>query len=176
MYQYIPPKAPKKTTGIILLLLAAASVAVFFTTIFPNMPLRWLLQLFAVCVLAAIIYITTRYVTRSYIYKLSPRDDTGAIDFTVTELTGGKHAVTVCRIGAENITDIFLVTPENRADMKKKSLADGRKRFIYICDIQPPLTLLIFAEECGEPISIMISANGELAELLSRSSGKEIAK
>ena len=174
MYQYIPPKNPQKTTGIILLLVAAAAVAVFFTTIFPNMPLRWLLQLFAVGILVAIIYITTRYVTKSYIYKISPSDREGGFDFTVTELTGGKHAVTVCRVGVESITEITRLTPENKAEAKKTSLADGRKRFIYICDIQPPHTLMLFAEECGESLAIMISADEEFASLLSRITGKEI--
>lgn len=174
MYQYIPPKNPQKTTGIILLLLAAAAVSVFFTTVFPNMPLRWLLQLFAVGMLVAIIYITTRYVTKSYIYKISSRDRENALDLTVTELTGGKHAVTVCRVGMENITEILRLTPENKAEMKKKSLEGGRKRFIYICDIQPPVTLLLFAEECGDPLSIMISSDEEFASLLSRVTGKEI--
>lgn len=174
MYQYIPPKNPQKTTGIILLLVAAAAVAVFFTTIFPTMPLRWLLQLFAVAVLVAIIYITTRYVPKSYIYKISPSDREGALDLTVTELTGGKHAVTVCRVSVESITEIARITPENKAEMKKKSLADGRKRFVYICDIEPPVTLMLFAEECGDSLSIIISADEEFASLLSRITGKEI--
>ena len=171
MYEYIPQKNLKKTTGIVLLLGVAAAVAVFFTSLFPEMPFRWALQLVAICCLAAIVYITARYVTKSFIYRIEPRDE-GGLDLTVTELTGGKKPITVCRVGLENISEAVRVTEENREALKKKAVANGRKKFIYICDIEPPVTLWLFAEECGESLAIKISADGEFASLIERSIGK----
>ena len=174
MYEYIPQKNLKKTTGIVLLLGAAAAVAVFFTSLFPEMPFRWALQLMAIGCLAAIVYITARYVTKSFIYRIEKRDEDGGLDLTVTELTGGKKPVTVCRIGLESISAVSRVTEENRESLKKKAGDSGRKKFIYICDIKPPVTLWLFAEECGEPLSIKISANEEFASLIERNAGKGI--
>ena len=172
MYTYIPPKNPKKITGIVLLLAAGAALLFFFSALPLNIPFKWLIQLFGICFIAAIIYLTTRYVVKGYEYHVYPRENserafTGEYDLSIIE-TNGKARVTVCRIGLENVSAVMRVEASNASDIKKAIADEKRQKFIYVADINPPIKCCIFAEEAGVPLAITITADDELFELLGK--------
>ena len=172
MYTSIPPKNPKKITGIVLLLAAAAALLFFFSVLPLNIPFKWSFQLVAIGFIAAIIYLTTRYVVKSYEYHVYPRENaehgfTGEYDLAIIE-TNGKARVTVCRIGLENVSAVMRIEASNASDVKKAITDEKRQRFIYVADINPPIKCCIFAEEAGVPLAITITADDELFELLGK--------
>ena len=169
MYEYIPPKNLKRISGLVMMLSAAAAVLFLVPSYFNEIPFRWSFQLCGICIIGVIIYLTTRYVTKSYIYRIIPREDSdGAVvgqDFTVTEVSG-KSQITVCRIGLENISAVMRIEPRSEKGIKEAIIAEKRHKFIYVCDITPPIKCCIFAEECGEPLAITITADDRLFEIL----------
>ena len=171
-YTYIPPKNPKKVTGIVLLLAAAAALLFFFAALPLNIPFKWLIQLIGIGFISAIIYLTTRYVVKGYEYHVYPRENserafTGEYDLAIIE-TNGKARVTVCRIGLENVSAVMRIEASNANDVKKAIADEKRQRFIYVADINPPIKCCIFAEEAGVPLAITITADDELFELLGK--------
>ena len=172
MYTYIPPKNPKKITGIVLLLAAGAALLFFLSALPTNIPYKWSFQLIGMGAIAAIIYLTTRYVVKGYEYHVYPRENrerafTGGFDLSIVE-TNGKARVTVCRIGLENVSAVMRVEASNSADIKKAIADEKRQRFVYVADINPPIKCCIFAEEAGVPIAVTITADEKLFELLGK--------
>ena len=172
MYTYIPPNNPKKITGIVLLLIAGAAILFFLSALPTNIPYKWSFQLIGIGFIAAVIYLTTRYVAKGYEYHLYPRENSerafaGEYDLSIVE-TSGKSRVTVCRIGLENVSAVMRVESSNAADIKKAIADEKRQKFIYVSDLNPPIKCCIFAEEAGVPIAVTITADDELFELLGK--------
>ena len=169
MYEYIPKKSTKKVTGMVIMLAAAAALLFFIPSFFSNIPYAWGFQLCGFALLVAIIYITTRYVSRSYIYRVIPREGSdGAVegyDLMITELSG-KSRVTVCRLGLERISRVEKIDQKTEGAVKELVRQEKRKRFIYLSELDPEIKCCIFAEECGEPLAVTISSDGHLFAIL----------
>lgn len=165
VYEYIPNKDPKRMSGIMIILISAAVGFFIFPSIYPDMPMRWVFQLSGVACLCAAIFITARYIGKSYIYRVISNDE-GGLDLTVTEIgNGGRSRITVCRFALDNIEEAYLLSP---ADGDRKKALEGRarkekrKRFDYCLDLSASAVCYLFVTECGEPLFIKIEADQKL--------------
>ena len=161
MYEYIPQKTNKTAVYSSGALFLISVILMAFTSTF-DFPYKWTLQLLAVICLGICILLLTRHVLKGFIYRVF-ENDSGTLDFSVTE-SQGKRRITVCVIGLSNIEEAFLLTPENKEELKSK--AKGRKQFDYCPDISPAKQGWIFVTECGEKLLLKISPDEKLCELL----------
>lgn len=167
LFEFRPQKNTKKlalTTG---LLIIGAAVLMLATMVIENIPYRWAIQLLSLGMLVVGIFITTRYVMKSYIYAII-RNDEGGKDLTVTEVQS-RHVITVCRIGLDNIEQVVSVPVGNReadTEVKNKIKSEKRKQFNYCADLFAEKYICIFVKECGEAIAIKLTWDEELENVL----------
>ena len=164
IYEYIPHKDTKQATGLIAVLIAAAVGFFIFPSVFPQMQMRWGCQLTGALCLVAVIFVYTRYVGRSYIYRIVDEND--ELELTVTEITGGgRSRVTVCRFALDAIEEAYALTPAD--DGKKKLLmarakGERRKRFDYCPQLSAPLETYLFVRVGGEALFVKLAADERL--------------
>lgn len=167
LFEFRPQKNTKKlalTTG---LLIIGAAVLMLATVIIENIPYRWAIQLLSLGMLVMGIFITTRYIMKSYVYAIIENGN-GGKDFTVTEIQN-KNVITVCRIGLDNIEQIVSVPLGNKeadAAVKNKIKAEKRKQFNYCADLFAEKYICIFVTECGEAIAIKLTCDEEMETVL----------
>ena len=167
----MPEKNKNRLNGIVMLLIGAAALMFLTPMVFTDIPFRWVIQLFGMLSLVAVIFIITRYIAKSFIYTIWQNDD-GSLDMTVCELINGKKRTTVCRIGLEGITEAHLIHTENSDEkIQEKQLsanarAERRKSFDYSHDIGASPVCVLLVRECGEELYIKLSANDELYSYL----------
>jgi hypothetical protein len=168
VYEYTPPKSNKKASGVIVILFSLAAGLFLFTILFPNIPFRWGVQLISIIAFAAVVFIITRYVAKSFRYAIFKTDD-NALDFTVTEITNaGRTQITVCRIALASIEEAHLLNrsiPEHAElikSLQKNARADGRKAFNYCPDINPTEICILLVEECGEKFILTLCPDDTL--------------
>ena len=171
IYEYEPPRDSKKATGVVVILFSLAA-GLFLFTILINIPFSWVLQLIAIISLTAAIFITTRYLTKSFLYSINQTDG-GSLDLDVLEITnGGKKHITVCRIGLAGIEESFVINKTDKASLAteenliKKAKQDRVKIFNYCPDINPVKYSIIIGEECGEKYLIKLTPDDKLCEYL----------
>lgn len=163
MYETTPKKSNKKAHYTSVVLLIAAFAAMFFST-WPQLPYRSLMQFAALVMLAFSILMMTRYTLSSYTYSVIEED--GEYDLTVTELKR-KSRITVCRIGLSGITQVTLAKRADKGQLSKlKSDSKGRKTYNYFVDLAPAEYIHVLTEECGEQITIKLSYDERLFEIL----------
>ena len=182
IYEYVPQKNFKKLSGIVMILICLSLVLFLIPSIFPDMPLRWVLQLVGIGCLSAVIYISVRKVGRAFIYRITQNDD-GSRDFTVTEVTnGGKTRITVCRISLSNIEEVSVLDRRNVTDkLRIHQLTGGkrfsfgsysgknggaRKLFVYHPDFNASCACYVAVTECGEPLTIKLAEDKMLMDYL----------
>lgn len=170
LFEFRPQKNTRKlalTTG---LLIVGAAILMITTMLLPELAYRWAIQLLSLGMLAMGIFITTRYVMKSYVYAVIQNDE-GGQDLTVTEIQG-RHTITVCRVGMSNI-GLAVVVPqgdrEAEADVKSRIKADKRKLFNYCADLFSEKYICLFVTECGEAIAIKLSWDESLEKLFDTS-------
>lgn len=173
VYEYTPPKSNKKAQGVIIILTSLAAGAFIFTLLFPSLPFRWGIQLITIMAFAAVIFIISRYMAKSFLYAVF--QDADELDFTVTEITnGGRKQITVCRIGISNIEEAYRIdcsvseNAEKAKDIQKQAKSDGRKAFNYCPDINPTEFCILLVEECGEKFILKLSYDAKLWEYLKK--------
>ncbi len=179
IYEYIPTKNLKKLSGVIIMLISAAAGFFAFPMIYPDMPLRSLLQASGIGCLAVVVFIATRYISRSIIYRFV-EDDEGDIDFTVTEVTnGGKRRITVCRFSLENIERVEVFYIERAEDKTKKKAfmremrGEHRKVFNYCPDVLSSPVCIIAVREAGEPLLIKAVIDAKMLSLFEGGANRE---
>ena len=89
------------------------------TSVADHMPFKWAVQLAGIVTLAIGIFILTRYVFKSFLYRIDATES-GA-DLTVTEIQK-KSRITVCRIAVSNIEQVNLFSSGEKEKEKKKSV------------------------------------------------------
>ena len=118
LYDYTPQKNTKQMTGVILCLVSLGAGPFLFSLIIPNLPFKWVFQLFSIIVLTAVIFIISRFAAKSFLYSIIKTDDS-TLDMTVTEITnGGRSKITVCRI---SVTGIEIIEKIDRADINGRN-------------------------------------------------------
>ena len=163
MYETTPKKSNKAAHYTAALLLIAAFAAMLFSTM-PNLPYRSVMQLAALVMLSFSILLITRYTLCTYSYSVI--ESNGEYDLTVTELKR-KSRITVCRIGLEGIERVTLARRADKEQASKlKADSKGRKAYSYCVDLAPAEYIHILAEECGESITIKLSYDERLLEIL----------
>ena len=125
LYEYNPQKNVKKLGLVTGLLLMGAGILILIEKLIPNLSTPWAFQLLAVGMLMISIFVTSRYIMKSYVYAII--DDDGSVDLTVTEIQG-RHVITVCRISLFSIEKIYvcdskLSEREIKAEIKREKRA-----------------------------------------------------
>ena len=146
-----------------ILLFFLGSAALLATTMLvPTVPFRWVFQLLAIFLLTAGVFLTTRYLTKLFFYRIQNGD------LTVTEAnTNGKRQITVCRVGLSGILSVTECHSATEAKEQIKALKKRRvKYFDYTVDLQPAESLLVLVEEGGEELALRLSYDEQLAERL----------
>lgn len=162
MFEWIAQKTNKTAQTVIFFLLAGAAILLAFPMLLPTLPFRWVLQLLALGFLTAAIFLTTRYVTKVYIYRVED-DGEGERDLTVTETkVGGRGRITVCRVALSHICRRELLERSDPADWKRGT----KKIFDYRADLCPAKSILLVVVEGGEELTLLLSYNEELYALL----------
>lgn len=168
MYEFIPPKNNKKAPRLVLLFLIGALILFMLTSVMQQLTGRWVIQLVGVALLAAAIYILTRYIGKTFVYAVTEGEG-GKKDFTVSELQRKGGRLTVCRISIGGITEAVWVRRSDSAKMQeiKKKIAAGKyKKFNYCPEVAPAESCFLFVEECGEKFAIRICPDETLSALL----------
>ena len=167
MYEWNPKSANTTARKLILLFFIGAGALMLVTMLFPSVPFRWVFQLIALGLLSAAIFFVTRYVTKSFLYRIETTAD-GSADLTVTEISsGGKRRITVCRIGLDHILTRELLdnpakTSERLASLKKEKI----KYYDYTVEYQSAESILLIVNEGGEEIALRLSFDADLFALL----------
>lgn len=175
LFEFCPKKNIKRlslTTG---LLIFGSLLLMIMTMVLQEMAYRWAIQLLSLGMLAMGIFITTRYVMKSYVYAVLGTDEGN--DFTVTEIHG-RHTVTVCRIAMSNVAYAVIVPLGDReaeADIKNRIRADKRKVYNYCADLFGEKYICLFAREGGEAIAIKLSWDESLEKLFEKRDDSESA-
>lgn len=167
LYEWIPTKTNRTAQTVIILLFIGAAILLAFPMVVPTLPFRWGVQLLALGLLTAAIFLTTRYVAKFYIYRMIS-DGNGETDLTVTEArAGGKGQVTVCRVGLSHICRRELVESNERLTSERQGKKG--KVFDYRVDFHPEKSILLAVEEGGEELILLLSYQEELWDWLAPS-------
>ena len=115
MYEYAPRSQKRRELRLFLVCLAPALLLLLFSLL-PQTPAPHLCRLLGACMAVAAAWIASRYLLRSYIYCLAPREDGGgSFDLTVTEVYGKRRRV-VCRISLADIETVARENGETRSE------------------------------------------------------------
>ena len=152
MYEIQPKKTNELGRNLALVLFFGGALAMYFSTL-PNLPLRPVMQMISILVLAFSLMLLGRYVFKSFSYAII-ENDAGKLDFTITELKR-RSRITLTRVSLSGLSEIIPLDekPKKLLAEKKK----GRKSFNYCVDLCPRESYLILCEECGEKFAIRIS-------------------
>ena len=163
MYEFKPTRTNNKAQNLILLFFIGAAALLIVTVPLKGMPFLWAIQLFAIILLVAAVFLVTRYLTKSYIYTVSDAD--GQPDLYVTEISsGGKRWITVCRV---SLSSIRCARVSEGKDETLAALRKERKRmFDYRPDISPEKSILAVTDEGGEEQLILLAYDEELLKIL----------
>ena len=166
LYEYTPQKNVKKLGAVTGLLLIGAGILMLIERLMPNLSAPWMFQLLAVGMLMLSIFITTRYIMKSYVYAII--DEDGSVDLTVTEIQG-RHVITVCRVslsGLESVVVAYKGDPASDNPVKNKIRTDKRKSFNYCSDFFDEKYICIFSDEGGTPIAVKLSWDEKLEKMI----------
>ncbi len=166
IYEAAPKKDVRRLTILTSALLIGALIILGIPFIFGDIAYRWAFQLIGIGMLGIGIFYLTRYLKRSYVYALIKTDS--GVDFTVTEING-RNTITVCRVSAANIEEIYTACPADSQQMKEamaRAKANKRKQFNYTVDMFGDKCIFLLCTECDEPLAIRLSYDEKLMELL----------
>lgn len=121
-----------------------------------------LLRALGVLTLAASIYVVARHIALSFVYAIVPREDGGALDFTVARLRGERARVMECVLPMED-----LISAENGVTRRavRKKLGASVKFYDYSVTMGGEDLVLIFADGDGYA-AIIIEPSREMREYL----------
>ena len=166
MYEFIPKRTNNKARNSVMLLFFGSFALLFLTTAQNGLPFRWALQLIAVALLTVSIFLTTRYLTKIYVYRIES-SERGA-DLVVLEAgRNGRKRTTVCRIALSGISRRYLVDASDATSDKSKEIKkQGLSVYDYRPDLNPQKSILIIANEGGEELGIRLAYDKTLYGLL----------
>ena len=148
-----------KRLSVTLFVAAFLLLAVIFVF---SVPYAGFIEGICVVLLTFAVLLLTRFVYKSFIYRVVMRDD-GRFDLTVTERYG-KGETTVCRVALSGIERIEKLTDKNKKELR--AAAKGRKSFSYCPDILSKDEYWVFVTECSEELLIKLAPDEELLAIL----------
>ena len=157
----VRPRAKNKKAHIICLvfLLLAVAVTVIYTTVERY---RGVIGLGALAMLAAAIYVYTKYLGAYYSYDVVLSDGTPL--FLVRQTTG-KRSTLLLNIP---ISAIREVRRESREERRAHKVSDGTQLYVFTPTVLPEEVYRITAAGQGERYEIIIECNQDFADLLVR--------
>lgn len=160
-YSYVPQRDIRKCSLIPLIGFILGFGFMYFANIIPY---ATFLQVIGIGVLAITIFLTTRFVVKSYVYSTQEIGE-GDYDFVVNEITG-KKSRTVCRINADEITD-FIYSPDGKVPSKYAS-KNGKDilRYDYCQDFMPKDAYYLYASLREGKVCIKFSPDTHMAEII----------
>ena len=169
MFEYVPQRTNTTAGKVILILIVGAAALFGITVLFPTIAYRWAFQLLALGMLTLILFLVTRYLTRSYVYRIYDRED-GSRDLEILERQGnGKRQFTVCRVSLSGTVSLTLLdlcdggASETLLAARKK---EKKRIFDYCVDLQPEKSCLLQCNESGEELWIRLNYDPRLWDLL----------
>lgn len=160
-YSYRPPRDIKKCS-----LVSMIGFLVGFGLVYVSafLPYSYIFQILGIAVLAIAIFVTTRYIVRSYVYSIQKAGEND-YDFVVNEISG-KRSKAVCRINMDEITD--FVYSENGKTPLKYSGKSGRDilRFDYCQDFLPGKAHYLYAHLREGKICVRFSPDEKLTQTI----------
>ncbi len=168
MYEYIPQKTDKTAGKLIILFLAGGFGLMFLTVLIQGIPFRWAFQFLAIGLLTEAVLLVTRYVTRSFVYRLEENEE-GETELAVIEITsGGKKQTVVCRLAMSQIKKIDRFTREEEKAVSKAvhERKEKRRIFDYTVDLHLERAIQIVAEEYEEAVTVRLNDDERLYEII----------
>ncbi len=158
MYEIRPPKRNKKAQSLIILFFAGSIALLLLSAVLKGLPFLWVIQLFAILLLVAAVFLITRYLTKGYIYRIADGD------LTVTEISsGGKRQLTVCRVALASIEECFEYSG---GEGIKKYKGQHKRIFDYRPDLAPDKSILLLTNEGGEEAVILLGCDEGLLQVI----------
>ena len=160
-YSYVPQRDIKKCSLIPLIGFILGFGFMYFANIIPY---ATFLQVIGIGVLAITIFLTTRFVVKSYVYSTQEIGE-GDYDFVVNEISGRKSRA-VLRINADEITD-FIYSPDGKVPSKYAG-KNGKDilRYDYCQDFMPKDAYYLYASLREGKVCIKFSPDTHLAEII----------
>ena len=165
-YEWIPAKSNTIARNLVMILLVGAFVLMLIPTAIPTLPFRWVVQLIALFLLTAGIFITTRYLTKLFIYRIVSNGE--SLDLTVTEAaSNGKRQITTCRVGLSGVRRVCILDSAEVGKQEREALKKERiKQFDYRPDLSPAKSILLVVEEGGEELALFLAYEEKFASWL----------
>ena len=167
MYEYTPTYARKKELLTLATLVLLAGVA-FVASKQERLLLPAVWQLLCVLFLTAAVYLTVRYLLRSYTYRIAPREDgtLGELDLTVIEQVGRRRDA-VCRISLADIEAADPITRENEKRLRAERR--GQTTFAYYAELAPEHLCLLTVRDREKRVFVLLQTDEKLCSILKRS-------
>ena len=170
MYEYIPEKNVKRSRAVVFLIIIGAIALVTITSFIPDLPFFGVLQTLFLAIAGIGIFIFTRYVSRELIYRIEKRgvdedSEYEEYDLTVTEVQG-RSRITVCKISLRSISDVTVCSRNTQIAQKNRVRGEKRKLYNYCADMFTQKMCYIYATECGEDVTVVLSYDEKLCEYL----------
>ena len=164
-YEYRPTPQKKKEKSLVTFSLCAA-ILLFAASYIPNVFLPWLFQVLAVIGFGFCICVVSRYLLRSYSYRLEPSTLGDFLDLVIVEQRKSRLQ-TVCRIAVVDVECVERLTEENKKQILSKT--QKSRVYRYQAQMEPTDHYLLTARENEETIYLVISADqGLIDSILSR--------
>lgn len=160
VYEYRPN--PKKRKEKLLTAFFFSLAVLFFAAAYlPGIPLPWVFQSISVGGFGACIYLVSRYLIKSFSYRVEPSSYGEGVDFVILEKTG-KRIQTVCRISVADVQEAEWITRENQKTAFQKTKKSRVYR--YHSQMEPTDHCLVSFSEGEDTSYLLISANEPLIE------------
>ena len=166
LYEYSPQKNTKKLATVTGALLGGAVILILMYIFIPDLGTPWMFQLLAVGMLMLAVFITARYIMKSYVYAII--EENGEKLLTVNEVQG-RHNITVCRLSLSGLETAIISTKGDKPTdtaLKDRIRSEKRKSFNYCSDLFDEKYICIFSTECGDPIAVKLSWDQKLEDML----------
>ena len=145
--------------GVFVALLASATALTVFY--FTAQKYRGVIGFVALCLITAVVFIYTKYISQSYIYDIT-EDSDGSPIFVVRAVTG-KRESTMCRIDLSSIISVEKETAEQKRAHKTEY---GFRKYVYTPTMLPPIVYRITVKSRYERAEIIIECTDEFCEYL----------
>lgn len=157
MYNYRPPRRPKKATLLVLILLFASTTALGVSALAPPLPRLW--QCVGLLLLIPAIQLVSRYFLLQYLYRLRPNAG-GGVDFEVYTYRRGDRMQLVCRVA---LSEMVRITPIGQKSADRPA---GIRRFSYLPDLAPAGAVVISVKNADGDSEIAVLPDEGMLSLL----------
>ena len=154
-YEY-SPTPEKRKEKLLTALFFSLAVLFFAVSYLPDIPLPWVLQSVSIGGFGACIYLVSRYLVKTFSYRVEVSSYGDFMDLVIVEKTGPR-VQTVCRIAVSDVQSLEQVTRENQKTIFEKTKKSRVYR--YQSQMEPLDHCLLSFLEGEETAYLLISAD-----------------